>query len=223
MFLADGHDIANISETIIPRIADCFEKYMDYDYLLKQAGSQHSAYRLLNIYIINNKLGQTLDIKYVAKNIKTIKQNFDLNYSEIFSQFNRWNPNWSDSEETSYASYCLQDLFDTYKEYPGLFTNGIINLGVRALKKLSKGFLYSPNNSPNSYWSQFVQSFLGTKFMPELTDNLYGELESLLDRVITANGVEYPNLLNKLLSVCRRSSLVEYFNAKLDYFAKNHC
>lgn len=117
----------------------------------------------------------------------------------------------------------MQDLFDTYKEYPGLFTNGIINLGVRALKKLPKGFLYSPNNSPNSYWSQFVQSFLGTKFMPELTDNLYGELESLLDRVITANGVEYPNLLYKLLSVCRRSSLVEYFNAKLDYFAKNQC
>ena len=34
---------------------------------------------------------------------------------------------------------------------------------------------------------------------------------------------EYPNLLNKLLSVCRRSSLVEYFNAKLDYFAKHPC
>lgn len=52
MSLADGHDIANISETIIPRIANCFEKYMDYDYLLKQAGNQHSAYRLLNVYII---------------------------------------------------------------------------------------------------------------------------------------------------------------------------
>lgn len=223
MSLADGHDIANISETIIPRIANCFEKYMDYDDLLKQAGSQHSAYRLLNVYIIKNKLGQTQDVKYAAKNIKAIKQNLSLDYSEIFPHFNRWKPDWNDSDVTAYASYCLQDLFDTYKTYPGLFTNSIINLGVRALKNQPKGFLYSPNNSPNTYWNQFVQSFLGTKFLPELTDNLYEELKSLLDRVITANGVEYPNLLDKLLSVCRRSSLVGYFNAKLDYFAKNQC
>lgn len=223
MSLADGHDIANINETIIPRIASCFEKYMDYDYLLKQAGSQHSACRLLNVYIIKNKLGKTLDVKYAAQNIKAIKQNFALDYFEIFSQFNRWAPEWSDSDETTYTSYCLQDLFDTYKEYPGLFTNGIINLGIRVLKKQPKGFLYSPNNSPNTYWSRFVQSFLGTSFLPELTDNLYGELESLLDRVITANGVEYPDLLNKLLSVSSKSSLIEYLNNKLDYFAKQRC
>lgn len=223
MSLADGHDIANINETIIPRIASCFKKYMDYDYLLKQAGSQHSAYRLLNVYIIKNKLGKTLDVKYAAQNIKAIKQNFALDYSEIFSQFNRWAPEWSDSDETTYTSYCLQDLFDIYKEYPGLFTNGIINLGIRVLKKQPKGFLYSPNNSPNTYWSRFVQSFLGTSFLPELTDNLYGELESLLDRVITANGVEYPDLLNKLLSVSSKSSLIEYLNNKLDYFAKQRC
>ena len=215
--------IANISETIIPRIANCFEKYMDYDYLLKQAGSQHSACRLLNVFIIKNKLGQTLDVKYTAKNIKTIKQNLSLEYSEIFPHFNRWKPDWNDSDVTAYASYCLQDLFDTYKTYPGLFTNSIINLGVRALEKQPKGFLYSPNNSPNTYWSQFVQSFLGTKFLPELTNNLYEELKSLLERVITVSRVEYPDLLNNLLLVCKRSELLEYFNNKLDYFAKNQC
>lgn len=218
MFLADGHDIANISEAIIPRIANCFEKYMDYDYLLKQTGSPHSAYRLLNVYIIKNKLGQTLDVKYVAKNIKTIKQNLSLEYSEIFPHFNRWRPDWNDSDVTAYASYCLQDLFDTYKTYPG-----IINLSVRALEKQPKGFLYSPNNSPNTYWSQFVQSFLGTKFLPELTNNLYEELKSLLERVITVSRVEYPDLLNNLLLVSKRSELLEYFNNKLDYFAKNQC
>ena len=223
MYLADGHDIANISETIIPRIAGCFEKYMDYGSLLKQSGSQNSAYKVLNIFVIKNKLGETLDVKYAVKNINTIKQNFGLDYPEIFSQFNRWAPEWSDSDETTYTSYCLQDLFDTYKEYPGLFTNGIINLGVRVLKKQPKGFLYSSNNSLNTYWSRFVQSFLGTSFLPELTDNLYGELESLLDRVITANGVEYPGLLNKLLSVSSKSSLIEYLNNKLDYFAKQQC
>ena len=223
MSLADGHDIANINETIIPRIASCFEKYMDYDYLLKQAGSQHSAYRLLNVYIIKNKLGKTLDVKYAAQNIKAIKQNFALDYSEIFSQFNRWAPEWSDSDETTYTSFCLQDLFDTYKEYSGLFTNGIINLGVRVLKKQPRGFLYSPNSSPNPYWSQFVQSFLGTKFLPDLTNNLYEELKSLLDRVITANGVEYLALLNKLLSARKEMSLLtEYLHNKLNNnFAKH--
>ena len=191
MSLADGHDVANINETIIPRMAGCFEKYLDYSSLLKRSGSQASAYKLLNIYVIKNKLGKTPDVKYAAQNIKTIKQNLALDYSEIFSQFNRWAPEWSDSDETTYTSFCLQDLFDTYKEYSGLFTNGIINLGVRVLKKQPRGFLYSPNSSPNPYWSQFVQSFLGTKFLPDLTNNLYEELKSLLDRVITANGVEY--------------------------------
>ena len=223
MSLADGHDIAHISETIIPRMADCFEKYLDYSSLLKQSGSQASAYKLLNIYVIKNKLGKTLDFKYAAQNIKIIKQNLALDYSEIFSHFNMWEPEWSDSDETTYTSFCLQDLFDTYKEYPGLFTNGIIKLGVRVLKKQPRGFLYSPNNSPNTYWSRFVQSFLGTSFLPELTDNLYGELESLLDRVITANGVEYPDLLNKLLSARKdMSSLTEYLHDKLNNnFAKH--
>lgn len=169
MSLADGHDVANINETIIPRMAGCFEKYLDYSSLLKRSGSQASAYKLLNIYVIKNKLGKTPDVKYAAQNIKTIKQNLALDYSEIFSQFNRWAPEWSDSDETTYTSFCLQDLFDTYKEYSGLFTNGIINLGVRVLKKQPRGFLYSPNSSPNPYWSQFVQSFLGTKFLPDLT------------------------------------------------------
>lgn len=168
-------------------------------------------------------MGQTLDVKYAAKNIKTIKQNLALDYSEIFSQFNRWAPEWSDSDEITYTSYCLQDLFDTYKEYPGLFANAIINLGIRVLKKQPKGFLYSPNNSPNTYWSQFVQSFLRTKFLPELTNNLYEELKSLLERVITVSRVEYPDLLNNLLLVSKRSELLEYFNNKLDYFAKNQC
>ena len=223
MSLADGHDVANINETIIPRMAGCFEKYLDYSSLLKRSGSQASAYKLLNIYVIKNKLGKTPDVKYAAQNIKTIKQNLALDYSEIFSQFNRWAPEWSDSDEITYTSYCLQDLFDTYKEYPGLFANAIINLGIRVLKKQPKGFLYSPNNSPNTYWSQFVQSFLRTKFLPELTNNLYEELKSLLERVITVSRVEYPDLLNNLLLVSKRSELLEYFNNKLDYFAKNQC
>lgn len=223
MSLADGHDVANINETIIPRMASCFEKYLDYSSLLKRSGSQASAYKLLNIYVIKNKLGKTPDVKYAAQNIKTIKQNLALDYSEIFSQFNRWAPEWSDSDETTYTSFCLQDLFDTYKEYSGLFTNGIINLGVRVLKKQPRGFLYSPNSSPNPYWSQFVQSFLGTKFLPDLTNNLYEELKSLLDRVITANGVEYLALLNKLLSARKEMSLLtEYLHNKLNNnFAKH--
>lgn len=223
MSLADGHDVANINETIIPRMAGCFEKYLDYSSLLKRSGSQASAYKLLNIYVIKNKLGKTPDVKYAAQNIKTIKQNLALDYSEIFSQFNRWAPEWSGSDETTYTSFCLQDLFDTYKEYSGLFTNGIINLGVRVLKKQPRGFLYSPNSSPNPYWSQFVQSFLGTKFLPDLTNNLYEELKSLLDRVITANGVEYLALLNKLLSARKEMSLLtEYLHNKLNNnFAKH--
>ena len=223
MSLADGHDVANINATIIPRMAGCFEKYLDYSSLLKRSGSQASAYKLLNIYVIKNKLGKTPDVKYAAQNIKTIKQNLALDYSEIFSQFNRWAPEWSDSDETTYTSFCLQDLFDTYKEYSGLFTNGIINLGVRVLKKQPRGFLYSPNSSPNPYWSQFVQSFLGTKFLPDLTNNLYEELKSLLDRVITANGVEYLALLNKLLSARKEMSLLtEYLHNKLNNnFAKH--
>lgn len=222
MSLADGHDIANINDTIIPRIADCFEKYLDYSFLLKQYGNQASAYRLLNIYAIKNKLGQTIDVEYTVKNIMVIKQNFGLDYSELFSHFNRWEPEWSNEDEAQYSSYCLQDLFNIYKEYPGLLTNSIINLGVRAFKKQSKGFLYRSNGSLNIYWSQFIQTFLGTDFLPEFTDNLYEELKSLLDKVINTNRVEHQALLNKLLSAHKDMSiLTEYLHDKLNNtFAK---
>lgn len=218
MSLADGHDIANINKEIIPRMASCFEKYMDYSDLIKHLGSQGSAYRLLNIYIIKNKLGgNKLDVKYAIQNIKTIKQTLALDDSEIFSHFNQWDPEWSDEDEATYASYCSQELFETYKEYPGLFTNGIIDLGVRALKNQPKGFLYSPAGGLNAYWCRFVQSFLGTKFLPEFTNNLYEELKSLLDKAIAANKVEYPDLLNTLLSSNMDSSLLtSYLHDKLN-------
>ena len=216
MSLADGRDIVNINEEIIPRMASCFEKYMDYSDLIKHLGSQGSAYRLLNTYIIKNKLGSILDVKYAAQNITMIKQTLALDDSEIFSHFNLWAPEWSDEDETAYTSYCIQELFDVYKQYPGKFTNGIIDLGVRALKNQHKGFLYTLNSTPNNYWSMFVQSFLGTKFLPEFTDNLYAELKSLLDRVIIANRVEYPKLLNKLLSTNKNLLLTNYLHNKLN-------
>lgn len=222
MYLADSYDIANINEALIPRLANCFEKYMDYSDLLKQLGSTGSACRLLNIYIIKNKQGNTLDVKYAAQNIETIKQTLALDYSEVFSHFNEWKPEWDDEDENIYNSYCLQDLFETYKEYPGQFTNSIVNLGVKTLKNQTKGFLYTFNGAPNAYWSRFVRSFLGTEFLPEFTDNLYDELKSLLDRVIVANRVEYPDLLNKLLSACKDVvQMANYLHEKLNNnFAK---
>lgn len=217
MSLADGHDIININELIIPKIAICIEKYMSYCDLLKKYGSPKSAYRLLNVYIIRNKLKYNLDIKYAAQNIKTIMQTLELSDFEIFSYFNEWEFKGDDKDKTSYSSYCLQDLFDIYKKHPGAFTYGIINLGISALKNQPKGFLYSPNGTPNSYWSRFIQSFLGTEFLPEFTDNLYGELKNLLDRVINANSVEYHDLLNKLLSVDKNMSyLTDYLHDKLN-------
>ena len=41
MSLADGHDVANINETIIPRMAGCFEKYLDYSLCLNDLGVKH--------------------------------------------------------------------------------------------------------------------------------------------------------------------------------------
>lgn len=65
MSLADGHDVANINETIIPRMAGCFEKYLDYSSLLKRSGSQASAYKLLNIYVIASRQNSSIPRKLI--------------------------------------------------------------------------------------------------------------------------------------------------------------
>lgn len=58
MYLADGNDVENFETKMIPRLANCFEKYFEYSDLLKQLGTSDSAFRLLNTYIIKNKKGR---------------------------------------------------------------------------------------------------------------------------------------------------------------------
>lgn len=225
MYLANGNDVPNIEKELIPRIAGCFEKYMDYTFLIQHPGSPDTAFRQLNIYAVKNHLGARLDVKYVVKNIETIKSNLGLSYSELFFQFNRFSVDWNSNDESRFQDYCRQGLFEEYKNSPGQLTNSIIALGVSAMKNKSKGFLYVTSQNPNEYWRKFILSYLGTEYLPEFTDNLYDEFKTLLDRVLAANRVEFVELMDKLLKAEKNmDNLVMYLHEKLNsYFKHNRC
>lgn len=211
MYLADGNDLSDVDDTILPRLSECIERYIDSSELLTHMGSSGTAYNKLNAYMIRNKKGQDIDIPYFAENILTISASLGLDVKTTLDYSNDWEyEEIADLTATNIQEYIHQEIFADYLACPGDFTEGLIKQGVSILETLDEGFLIkiSPNPSNpraprlvvNQYWKQFVLTFVGTKFIPKLDELMTKELITLLKRVVDSNAVEDQELLDFQLS-----------------------
>ena len=211
MYLADGKDIADVDDSIIPRLSECIERYIESDDLLTHIGSPGTAYNKLNAYMIQNKKGQHISFSYYAKNILIIRDGLGLEVKNLLDYSNDWEYKEIEGLNASnIQEYFHQELFADYLASTGDFTDGLIKQGVSILETQDEGFLIriSPNPSNprvpilvvNPYWKQFVLTFVGTKFIPKLNELLTKELITMLKRVVDSNAVEEQALLRFLLS-----------------------
>ena len=219
MYVANGYDITNFEDRMVPRVSHIIEKYINYTSLITRLGNSGSALYKINRYMIENCVGSKLNPKYVAQNIQSIKNALNITYEVLFKQFNRWPFKWDENDISSYSSYVLEPLFEDYKSNPGSFTHGLITLAVKAMEGQSEGFL-----NGNSYWISFVKVFLGTQYLPSTNKQLTEELKQQLDYVISHNEIREEELLNCLLSNSPDSSIfISYLNDKMSaYFAQNN-
>lgn len=218
MYIANGYDITNFEDRMLPRICHIIEKYIAYTDLVNRLGNPGSALYKINRYMIENCIGEKLNPKYVAQNMQRIINTLTITSEAFFKQFNRWSFKWDENDISSYSSYVLEPLFEDYKSNPGSFTHGLITLAVKAMEGQPEDFLTS-----DSYWISFVKVFLGTQYLPSTNKQLTEELTQQLDYVISYNGIRDEELINCLLSKSPDESiLISYLTNKMStYFAQN--
>ena len=218
MYIANGYDITNFEDRMVPRVSHTIEKYINYTSLINRLGNSGSALYKINRYMIENCIGEKINPKYVAQNVQIIVNTLTITSEAFFKQFNQWEFKWDGNDISSYSSYVHEPLFEDYKRNPGNFTDGLIMLAVKAMERQSEDFLTS-----DSYWISFVKVFLGTKYLPSTNEQLTEELKQQLDYVINHNGIRDEELLNILLDNSPDTAIfVSYLNDKMSaYFAQN--
>lgn len=214
MSLADGNDQTAIHDELLPRICDCMGHYLDYTDVLQNLGKDGSLFRKLNIYCIEHQRGELLDTKYAARQLKTIQQNLGMDITKLLNQFNRWPViDWGEiSADNEYVkgirNYVHQSLFTSYRDNPGHFSDSIISLGVQAIEKQKTGFLaIAASRTIDSYWKDFVMTFLGTKHMKGAGVVLTNEAVVMLSWNYHYNENREPELLDKIIQYADAATL----------------
>ena len=219
MYIANGYDIPNFEDRMVPRISTIIEKYINYADLVQRLGRIDSALYKINLYMIENCIGEKIEPKYVAQNIQRIIDTLNITSDVFFKQFNRWSFKWDENDISSYRSYVFEPLFEDYKRNPGTFTDGLITLAVKAMEGQPEGFLTN-----DSYWISFVKVFIGTKYLPSTNEQLTKELTLQLNYIAGYDDIIDEKLLNCLLNNSPdKPTFIAYLNDKMSaYFAQTN-
>lgn len=233
MSLADGKDLADIDEELVPRICNCMNSYLVYTDVLKSLGNEGSLFRKLNIYCIKHQEGQLLDTIYAARQLEAIQQGLGLDITLLFKQFNRWPIiDWGEmSTENEYVkdvkNIVHQSLFAAYRDNPGPFSDSLIHLGVQTISEQKTEFLAKQEQqrqgyntvtvrSIDSYWKDFVMTFLGTSYMKEAGALLTNEAVTMLSWLYDYNESKEPELLDKILQYADAATLHSYLHTLMN-------
>lgn len=233
MSLADGYDLDEIDDQMLPRICDCMERYMSYTNVLKNIGKDSSAFRKLNIYCIEQQRGRNLDLRYAAGHLATLQSSLGLSIDVLLAHFNKWpSIDWGELNNDNVYIREVEDyvhlpFFSSYLDNPGNFSDSIISLGVKSLSFKSIGFLASKkavsqyNRVVNKleteeYWRAFVETFLGTVYLPKAGMLLTGEAITMLQWLYDHNEVKTPKLLDTILEHADEATLKNYLHTMMN-------
>lgn len=234
MSLADGKDMNEIDDSMLPRVCNCMERYLNYTDLLKHTGKKESAYRKINVYCIENLKGGTLDTKYAANHLKELQTALGIDIALLLKQFNRWPAiKWGElNEDNEYVkdvrNYVHQPFFAAYRDNPGNFSNSVISLGVATLKLQGAGFLAKQQQvqqnygrfitvlTTDDYWKSFIETYLGTDYMKEAGALLTNEAVTMLQWLFDHNEVKESTLLDSILKYSDAPTLKSYLHTMMN-------
>ena len=239
MSLADGNDLNEIDDQMLPRICECMDRYFVYTDLLKHTGKEGSAFRKLNIYCLDHFRRGELDTKYAARHLVELQKALGLDQELLLNQFNHWPVvDWGEINlENEYVNdvknYVHQSFFSAYRDNPGSFSDSVIKLGVGTLKLQQAGVLakvqqvqQSYNNRVtklmiDGYWKGFVITYLGTDYMKNAGVLLTYEAVTILQWLYDHNEVKEPDLMDAILQHVDEATLKNYLHQMMnDHLAK---
>lgn len=240
MSLADGKDLNYIDDKMLPRICECMDSYFNYTELLEHTGKEGSAYRKLNIYCIEHLKGGPLSTTYAARHLVELQKNLGVEQAQLLKQFNKWPViKWGEfNAENEYVkevqNYVHQSFFSSYRDNPGNFSDSVIMLGVGAIECQKNGFLAGARQVQQNYsmvtklvvdgyWKAFVETFLGTEYMPQAVALLTNEAVTMLQWLYDNNEVTDAGLLEIVLKHADEGTLRSYLHSMMnDHLSKTN-
>lgn len=240
MSLADGKDLNDIDDKMLPRICECMDSYFNYTELLEHTGKEGSAYRKLNIYCIEHLKGGPLSTTYAARHLVELQKNLGVEQAQLLKQFNQWPViKWGEfNAENEYVkevqNYVHQSFFSSYRDNPGNFSDSVIMLGVGAIECQKNGFLAGARQVQQNYstvlklvvdgyWKAFVETFLGTEYMPQAVALLTNEAVTMLQWLYDHNEVTDAGLLEIVLKHADEGTLRSYLHSMMnDHLSKTN-
>lgn len=237
MSLADGKDLSEIDDRILPRVCECMDRYFDYTHLLEHTGKEGSAYRKLNIYCVEHLKGKLLDAKYAAMHLVDLHKALGLDSAKLLKQFNQWpvikwgEINAENQHVKEVKNYVHQSFFEAYRDNAGNFSESVIKLGVEAIEYQNTGFLAVAKQVQYSgvtlvidgYWKTFVETYLGTEYMPKAGVLLTNEAVTMLQWLYDHNEVKDSELMGAILNHADEGTLKSYLHTKMnDHLSKTN-
>ena len=202
---------------------------MEYSNLIRHLGSNGSAYRLLNEYMLLHHLGTSVPYDYIAQNITTIKDQLGIEYTDIIQRLDECQTlDWTDPTSGSNASfksnltnYLPLNMMQVYKDNRGNFSQSLVELGISALIDKPVGFLFNLSyDRIDEYWKTFVETFLDANVTEDARKVLTKELTYALND-IKQNArptIEGSNVLHLLISESDKTLLPEFLRTELNSF-----
>lgn len=236
MSLADGKDLSEIDDSMLPKICECMDNYFIYTDLLKHTGKEGSAYRKLNVYCVENLKGGPFDTHYAAQHLVELQKALGQEQAQLLKQFNqcpviKWGEIKADNQYVNdVKNYVHQSFFEAYRDNPGNFSDSLIKLGVESLELQNTGFLAKPQLVQynrvttlviDNYWKSFVETYLGTRYMPQAGVLLTNEAVTMLQWLYDHDEVTDAGLLGMVLKHADETTLKSYLHTMMnDHIAR---
>ena len=114
-------------------------------------------------------------------------------------------------------NYVHQSFFEAYRDNPGKFCDSVIKLGVEAMECQNTGFLATGNPLQiDAFWKAFVETYLGTGYMPQAGALLTKEAVTMLQWLYDRNEVKDAVLMDTVLKHADEGTLRGYLHTMMN-------
>ena len=122
-------------------------------------------------------------------------------------------------------NYVHQSFFEAYRDNPGKFCDSVIKLGVEAMEWQNTGFLSKIVQGYQmqivGWWKAFVETYLGTEYMPQAGALLTKEAVTMLQWLYDHNEVSDSQLLDVILKHADEGTIRSYLHTTMnDHLSK---
>ena len=178
-----------------------------------------------------------MDAKYAAMHLVDLHKALGLDSAKLLKQFNQWpvikwgEINAENQHVKEVKNYVHQSFFEAYRDNAGNFSESVIKLGVEAIEYQNTGFLAVAKQVQYSgvtlvidgYWKTFVETYLGTEYMPKAGVLLTNEAVTMLQWLYDHNEVKDSELMGAILNHADEGTLKSYLHTKMnDHLSKTN-